>query len=72
MPMGLTSYARKFIAEHQLKLGALAQPVRVAVTGGTVSPGIYEVLDVLGRERSLARLRVARARLDTDAARARP
>ena len=60
------------IAAHQLKLGALAQPVRVAVTGGTVSPGIYEVLDVLGRERSLARLRVARARLDTDAARARP
>jgi len=42
------------------------------VTGGTVSPGIYEVLDVLGRERSLARLRVARARLDTDAAHARP
>ncbi len=38
-------------------LGALAQPVRVAVTGGTVSPGIFEVLDVLGRERSLARLR---------------
>ena len=40
-----------------MKLGALAQPVRVAVTGGTVSPGIYEVLDVLGRERTLARLR---------------
>jgi len=37
--------------------------VRVAVTGGTVSPGIYEVLDVLGRERSLARLRAAGSRL---------
>ena len=60
------------IAAHQLKLGALAQPVRVAVTGGTVSPGIYEVLDVLGRERSLARLRAARARLNGDVARARP
>jgi glutamyl-tRNA synthetase len=45
-------------------LGALAQPVRVAVTGSTVSPGIYEVLDVLGRERSLGRLRQALARID--------
>jgi glutamyl-tRNA synthetase len=47
------------------KLGALAQPVRVAVTGGTVSPGIFEVLDVLGRERSLARLDAAIARIGT-------
>jgi glutamyl-tRNA synthetase len=39
-----------------LKLGQLAQPVRVALTGGTVSPGIYEVMAVLGRERSLTRL----------------
>jgi len=37
-------------------LGKVAQPVRVAVTGGTVSPGIFEVLEVLGRDRSLARL----------------
>jgi glutamyl-tRNA synthetase len=51
------------IARHGLTLGKLAQPVRVAVTGGTVSPGIFEVLDVLGRERSLARLRAAQARL---------
>jgi glutamyl-tRNA synthetase len=53
---------QRTLARHGLKLGALAQPVRVAVTGGTVSPGIYEVLDVLGRERSLARLRAALAR----------
>ncbi len=45
------------------KLGAVAQPVRVALTGGTVSPGIYEVLDVLGRDRSLARLDAALARI---------
>ena len=31
--------------QHGLKLGKLAQPVRVAVTGGTASPGIFEVLD---------------------------
>jgi glutamyl-tRNA synthetase len=39
-----------------LKLGKLAQPVRVAVTGGPNSPGIFETLEVLGRERTLARL----------------
>jgi glutamyl-tRNA synthetase len=42
--------------EEQLKLGQIAQPVRVALTGGTVSPGIFEVMAVLGRERTLARL----------------
>jgi len=51
------------LSAHNLTLGKLAQPVRVAITGGTVSPGIYEVLDVLGRERTLARLRAARRRL---------
>ncbi|HVM94885.1 MAG TPA: glutamate--tRNA ligase [Candidatus Acidoferrales bacterium] len=39
-----------------LGLGKIAQPVRVALTGGTVSPGIFEVLEVLGKQRSLARL----------------
>ena len=39
-----------------LKLGQVAQPVRVAMTGGTSSPGIFEVLDVLGQERTLRRL----------------
>ena len=52
------------LAVHSLALGKLAQPVRVAVTGGTVSPGIYEVLDVLGRERALSRLRAAQARVE--------
>jgi glutamyl-tRNA synthetase len=35
-------------------------PVRVAVTGRTVSPPLYESMELLGRERSLARLRAAR------------
>jgi glutamyl-tRNA synthetase len=42
-----------------MKLGQLAQPVRVALTGGTVSPGIYEVIAVLGKARTVARLRMA-------------
>ena len=54
---------QEVIAAQGVKLGVLAQPVRVAVTGGTVSPGIYEVLAVLGRERTLARLRAASSRL---------
>jgi glutamyl-tRNA synthetase len=47
---------QKVIAAHGIELGALAQPVRVAVTGGTVSPPIFETLEVLGRERSLQRI----------------
>jgi len=57
--LGLDALERVFqevIAAHGLKLGKLAQPVRVAMTGTTASPGIFEVLDVLGRERTLARL----------------
>jgi len=42
-----------------LKLGKLAQPVRVAVTGGPNSPGIFETLAVLGRERTLERIQHA-------------
>jgi glutamyl-tRNA synthetase len=42
-----------------IKLGQLAQPVRVAMTGGTVSPGIFDVLEILGRQRSLQRLQNA-------------
>ena len=40
-----------------LKLGAVAQPLRAALTGRTTSPGIFNVLAVLGRQESLARLR---------------
>ena len=53
----------RVLARFNLKLGELAQPVRVAITGGTVSPGIYEVIDVLGRERTVERLNRATARL---------
>jgi glutamyl-tRNA synthetase len=43
--------------QHEgLKIGKLAQPVRVAVTGGTVSPGIFDTLEVLGQKRTLERI----------------
>ena len=51
-----------------LSLGQIAQPVRVAVTGRTASPGIFEVLDVLGKERSLERLDRAIERIAEGAA----
>ncbi len=51
------------LASFGLKLGQLAQPVRVAVTGGTVSPGIYEVIAVLGKSRTVERLRAAVAQI---------
>src|SRR5438105_3469814 len=48
---------RAFVEANNLKLGAVAQPLRVALTGRTTSPGIFEVLAVLGREECLARLK---------------
>ncbi len=42
-----------------MKLGKLAQPVRVALTGGTVSPGIFETIHALGKVRTVKRLRRA-------------
>jgi glutamyl-tRNA synthetase len=48
---------RAFAERTGLKLGAAAQPLRVALTGRTTSPGIFEVLALLGKDESLARLR---------------
>jgi len=59
----LTELFHAVIGRHDLKLGKLAQPVRVAVTGGTASPGIFEVLEILGRDRTLVRIDAAIARI---------
>jgi glutamyl-tRNA synthetase len=53
----------RVLARYGMKLGQLAQPVRVALTGGTVSPGIFEVISVLGRSRTIERLSAAIRRL---------
>ena len=42
-----------------LGLGKVAQPVRVALTGGTASPGIHDVVQILGKAETLARLDAA-------------
>ena len=53
----LEAATRDFAAAQGLKLGQAAQPLRAALTGRTVSPPIFEMLQILGREESLARLR---------------
>ena len=52
---------RKFAEENGLKLGQVAQPLRVALTGSTASPGIFEVLAALGPAESKVRLLAAAA-----------
>jgi glutamyl-tRNA synthetase len=47
---------RAFSEKRGVKLGAVAQPLRAALTGRTTSPGIFDVLSVLGKPESLARL----------------
>jgi glutamyl-tRNA synthetase len=44
------------LEEFEIKLGKIAQPVRVALTGTSVSPGIFEIIIVLGKERVIPRL----------------
>ncbi|MDA8085062.1 MAG: glutamate--tRNA ligase [Nitrospiraceae bacterium] len=47
------------VEKNGIKLGAIAQPVRVALTGGTVSPGIFEVMEIIGKETALRRIEKA-------------
>jgi glutamyl-tRNA synthetase len=49
----------RVMAETGLKMGKVAQPVRVALTGGTVSPGIFETMEIFGRQKTMERLRAA-------------
>jgi glutamyl-tRNA synthetase len=60
-PSALEATYRKLAEELGVKLVDLAQLSRLAVTGGTASPPIFDVLSILGREETLARLRRARA-----------
>ncbi|MBU0638782.1 MAG: glutamate--tRNA ligase [Planctomycetes bacterium] len=61
-PAALERVIRAFAEARDLGLGKVAQPLRVAVTGTTVSPAIFDTLAVLGRARTVARIRQALAR----------
>jgi glutamyl-tRNA synthetase len=53
----LDAVAREFTEKSGMKLGKIAQPLRAALTGSAVSPPVFDVMAVLGRDEALARLR---------------
>ena len=53
----LDAVAREFTEKSGLKLGKIAQPLRAALTGSAVSPPVFDVMAVLGRDEALARIR---------------
>ncbi len=53
----IESTMRAFAEREDLKLGKVAQPLRVALTGSTISPSLFEVMEVLGKEETLLRLK---------------
>ena len=55
---------KQTVEEAGLKLGKLAQPVRVALTGKTASPGIFDVVLLLGKARTIERLKDANSIID--------
>lgn len=63
LEQGITGFAEA----NGLKMGDVAQPLRVAATGGTVSRGIWETLFLLGRDRTLARIDRVLAEIRPDA-----
>ncbi|MBN9062350.1 MAG: glutamate--tRNA ligase [Rhizobiales bacterium] len=54
--VGAEGVVRRYAEESGLKLGQAAQPLRAALTGRATSPGLFDVMAVLGREETLARL----------------
>jgi glutamyl-tRNA synthetase len=51
--------AKAYAADIGKKLGDVAQPLRAALSGKSVSPGVFEVMEILGKEESLGRLKDA-------------
>jgi glutamyl-tRNA synthetase len=54
----------KIMGELDLKLGKVAQPVRVALTGGSVSPSLFEVMAIMGKDLTLKRIERAIKEID--------
>ncbi len=62
-PEAIEGALEPLLDRFDVKAGRLYQPLRVAITGTSVSPGIFESLSVLGREETLDRVRTASERL---------
>ena len=52
----LEATVRHYAEREAVKLGQIAQPLRAALTGSTTSPGIFEVMEILGRSECLGRI----------------
>ena len=63
-PASLEAAVRAYAEESGVKLGQVAQPLRAALTGRTTSPGLFDVMAVLGRTECLARLEAQSAAAD--------
>lgn len=55
-PAGVQKFLDEYCTRKSLGMGKVAQPLRVAVTGTTISPPIYDTLAILGRDKTLARI----------------
>jgi glutamyl-tRNA synthetase len=66
-PEALEQALSPILERREVKPGRLYQPIRVAISGGSVSPGIFDSLATLGRERSLERIEKAVNRLKSSA-----
>ncbi len=56
LPVDFEEATRAFMQKHDLKMKQLAQPVRIAMVGGTVSPSVYDVLSIVGKEDVIRRI----------------
>jgi glutamyl-tRNA synthetase len=65
---GLENAFLSFLEEKQIKLGKIAQPLRVALTGRSASPGLFEVMEVLGKAKVVDRIQKAVAHIEAKAA----
>lgn len=54
---GLEKVLQTFVDQHQVKFGVLAHPLRVCLTGRVASPGLFEIMVILGQEKTLSRLK---------------
>jgi glutamyl-tRNA synthetase len=61
---GIEEFLKTFIEANGIKFKVLAQPLRVALTGKTVSPGIDEIMVTLGKEKVIQRINTAVAYID--------
>ena len=61
----IAEVVKSFCKEHEIKLVTVAQPLRIALTGGASSPGVFELLALLGRQESVKRIHAFQRSLES-------